>query len=74
MTTIGSGIGSAAGSRAAGWIFDLSGSYRLAFIMAIADMLAVVTLAPLKGPAVNRHVRHGPFSSPLPRITGERAG
>ena len=36
MITIGSGIGSAAGSWAAGWIFDMSGSYRLAFILSIA--------------------------------------
>jgi predicted MFS family arabinose efflux permease len=36
VITIGSGIGSAAGAWAAGWIFDLSGSYRLAFILAIA--------------------------------------
>jgi MFS family permease len=39
VITIGSGIGSAAGSSAAGWIFDLSGSYRLAFILAIAAYL-----------------------------------
>jgi MFS transporter, OFA family, oxalate/formate antiporter len=36
VITIGSGIGSAAGAWAAGWIFDLSGSYRLAFILSIA--------------------------------------
>ena len=35
VITIGSGIGSAAGAWAAGWIFDLSGSYRLAFILSI---------------------------------------
>ena len=39
VITIGSGIGSAAGSLAAGWIFDLSGSYRLAFILSIAAYL-----------------------------------
>src|SRR6202043_1520112 len=35
VITIGSGIGSAVGSSMAGWIFDLSGSYRLAFILSI---------------------------------------
>ena len=35
VITIGSGIGSAAGAWAAGWIFDVSGSYRLAFILSI---------------------------------------
>jgi len=39
VITIGSGIGSAAGSWAAGWIFDLSGSYRIAFILSIAAYL-----------------------------------
>ncbi len=39
VITIGSGIGSAVGSWAAGWIFDLSGSYRLAFMLAIAAYL-----------------------------------
>ncbi|MBO0736238.1 MAG: MFS transporter [Alphaproteobacteria bacterium] len=35
VITIGSGIGAAVGSSAAGWIFDLSGSYRLAFLLSI---------------------------------------
>ncbi len=39
VITIGSGIGSAAGAWAAGWIFDLSGSYRLAFLLSIAAYL-----------------------------------
>jgi MFS family permease len=39
VITIGSGIGSAVGSWAAGWIFDISGSYRLAFLLAIASYL-----------------------------------
>ncbi|MBV9687035.1 MAG: MFS transporter, partial [Alphaproteobacteria bacterium] len=39
VITIGSGIGSAAGAWAAGWIFDLSGSYRLAFSLSIAAYL-----------------------------------
>jgi MFS family permease len=36
VITIGSGIGSAVGSWAAGWIFDVSGSYELAFTLSIA--------------------------------------
>jgi hypothetical protein len=39
VITIGSGSGSAAGSWAAGWIFDVSGSYRLAFTTSIAAYL-----------------------------------
>ena len=39
VITIGSGIGAAVGSWAAGWIFDLSGSYRLAFLLSIAAYL-----------------------------------
>jgi len=39
VITIGSGIGSAVGSWAAGWIFDVSGSYRLAFMLSIAAYL-----------------------------------
>ena len=35
VITIGSGIGSALGSWAAGRIFDVSGSYRVAFVLAI---------------------------------------
>jgi MFS family permease len=39
VITIGSGIGSAVGSWAAGWIFDVSGSYRLAFALSIVSYL-----------------------------------
>ncbi len=39
VITIGAGIGSAVGSWAAGWIFDISGSYRLAFLLAITSYL-----------------------------------
>jgi len=39
VITIGAGIGSAVGSWAAGWIFDISGSYRIAFLLAIVSYL-----------------------------------
>jgi MFS family permease len=37
VITVGSGLGSAIGSWGAGWIFDISGSYRLAFILSIVS-------------------------------------
>jgi len=37
--TIGSGLGAAIGSWCAGWIFDISGSYHLAFMLSIASYL-----------------------------------
>jgi MFS family permease len=40
VITIGSGLGAAIGSWAAGWIFDFSGSYRLAFTLSIAAYVA----------------------------------
>jgi MFS family permease len=39
VITIGSGLGAAIGSWAAGFIFDVSGSYRLAFILSIVSYL-----------------------------------
>jgi len=39
VITIGSGIGSATGAWGAGFIFDISGSYRIAFLLAIASYL-----------------------------------
>ncbi|MBV9826868.1 MAG: MFS transporter [Alphaproteobacteria bacterium] len=57
VITIGSGLGAAIGAWAAGWIFDISGSYRLAFILSIASYAAgVVAFWMLRRPPVRRAV------------------
>jgi MFS family permease len=40
VITIGSGLGAAIGSWAAGWIFDVTASYRIAFLLSIAAYVA----------------------------------
>jgi MFS family permease len=53
VITIGSGLGSALGSWGAGWIFDLSGSYRLAFILSIVSYAAgVIAFWALRRPPI----------------------
>jgi MFS family permease len=53
VITIGSGIGSAVGAWGAGWIFDVSGSYRLAFMLSIASYLGgVIAFWALRRPPV----------------------
>jgi len=55
VISIGTGIGAAAGAWASGLIFDLSGSYRLAFVLSIASYLAgCVAFWFLRRPAVVR--------------------
>jgi len=55
VITIGSGLGAALGSWGAGLIFDLSGSYELAFILSIVSYLCgVVAFWALRRPPV-RH-------------------
>jgi MFS family permease len=55
VITIGSGLGAALGSWGAGWIFDLSGSYRLAFTLSIlAYLCGVVAFWALRRPPVPR--------------------
>jgi MFS family permease len=55
VITIGSGLGSALGSWGAGVIFDLSGSYELAFILSIISYLCgVVAFWALRRPPVRR--------------------
>ena len=68
VITIGSGIGSAVGSWAAGWIFDLSGSYRFAFLLSIAAYLCgCIAFWALRGPPVLRP-RSRSIGAPAPRI------
>jgi MFS family permease len=55
VITIGSGLGAALGSWGAGWIFDLSGSYRVAFMLSIAAYgCGVVAFWALRRPPVRR--------------------
>ena len=53
--TIGSGLGAALGSWGAGWIFDLSGSYRVAFTLSIASYVCgIVAFWALRRPPMRR--------------------
>jgi MFS family permease len=55
VITIGSGLGAAIGSWGAGFIFDLSGSYELAFALSIVSYLCgVVAFWALRRPPVRR--------------------
>ena len=55
VITIGSGLGAAIGSWGAGWIFDLSGSYRVAFMLSIAAYVCgIVAFWALRRPPVRR--------------------
>jgi MFS transporter, OFA family, oxalate/formate antiporter len=55
VITIGSGLGAALGSWGAGIIFDLSGSYELAFMLSIVSYLCgVVAFWALRRPPVRR--------------------
>jgi MFS transporter, OFA family, oxalate/formate antiporter len=57
VITIGSGLGAALGSWGAGFIFDLSGSYELAFVLSIiAYLCGVVAFWALRRPPVYRQV------------------
>ena len=58
VITLGSGLGAAAGSWAAGFIFDLSGSYHLAFVLSIAFYgCGVAAFWALRRPPVRRRAQ-----------------
>jgi MFS family permease len=55
VITIGSGLGAAFGAWCAGWIFDMTGSYRIAFLLSIASYLCgVAAFWALRRPPVLR--------------------
>jgi MFS family permease len=55
LITVGTGLGSAIGSWGAGWIFDVSGSYRLAFMLSIASYtVGAVAFWGLRRPPLRR--------------------
>jgi MFS family permease len=57
VITVGTGIGSAVGAWAAGWIFDAFGSYRIAFLASIASYLVgCVAFWALRRPPARRVV------------------
>jgi MFS family permease len=63
VITIGSGLGAAIGSWGAGWVFDLSGSYRVAFLCSIASYAAgCVAFWALRRPPVRLASATGPAS------------
>ena len=55
VITVGTGLGSAIGSWGAGWIFDVSGSYRLAFALSIVSYaIGCVAFWALRRPPARR--------------------
>jgi MFS family permease len=61
VITIGSGLGAAIGSWGAGWVHDLTGSYRIAFLLSIASYVCgMAAFWALRRPPVRR-----PLSDPL---------
>lgn len=62
VITIGSGLGAAIGSWGAGWVYDTTGSYRIAFWLSIASYACgMVAFWALRRPPVRRH----PLRDPL---------
>lgn len=58
MISIGTGLGAGVGAWASGLIFDLSGSYRLAFQLSIASYaVGCVAFWMLRRPAVSTVMR-----------------
>ncbi len=62
VITIGSGLGAAIGSWGAGWVHDLTGSYRVAFMMSIASYACgAAAFWALRRPPVRRQSLRNPF-------------
>jgi nitrate/nitrite transporter NarK len=67
VITIGSGLGAAIGSWGAGWVYDLTGSYRIAFMLSIASYVCgTAAFWALRRPPVRRQ----PLSDPFARLGG----
>ena len=65
VITIGSGLGAAIGSWGAGWVHDLTGSYRIAFLLSIASYACgTAAFWALRRPPVRRQA----LSDPLARL------
>ena len=60
VISVGTGLGAGLGSWGAGWIFDVSGSYRTAFYASIAAyLLGCVAFAALRRPASGKKILAG---------------
>jgi MFS family permease len=67
VITIGSGLGAAIGSWGAGWVHDVTGSYRVAFMLSIASYVCgTAAFWALRRPPGRRQ----PLSDRLMRISG----
>ena len=72
VITIGSGLGAAIGSWGAGWVHDLTGSYRIAFMMSIASYACgTAAFWALRRPPVRRPpAQQRPLPDSLVRLGG----
>ncbi|MGD9614277.1 MAG: MFS transporter [Alphaproteobacteria bacterium] len=71
VITIGSGLGAAIGSWGAGWVYDLTGSYRVAFMLSIASYVCgTAAFWALRRPPVRRRR----LPDPLVRLGGGQDG
>ena len=76
VITIGSGLGAAIGSWGAGWVHDLTGSYRIAFMLSIASYVCgTAAFWALRRPPVRRPpAQQQPLPDPLVRLGGAVGG
>ena len=69
VITIGSGLGAAIGSWGAGWIHDLTGSYRVAFMLSIASYVCgTAAFWALRRPPVRRSAATRPAHAARRRV------